>query len=93
MYDCCHLPNTAVSCSPLPVPGNTSISYSDTTNDSGNYSFGTEASYSCEAGYFQVSGDEIRTCEMNGRSTTGVWGGIEAMCEGKVIFNSYRYLH
>ena len=22
-------------------------------------------------------------CEMNGRSTIGVWGGIEAVCEGK----------
>ena len=72
-----------MTCDPIPSPDNTGIEYSTNADASGSYSFGTEVSHMCDPGYSLASGDETRTCEMNGGSTTGIWSGVEVVCEGE----------
>ncbi|XP_064397067.1 CUB and sushi domain-containing protein 1-like isoform X5 [Halichondria panicea] len=58
---------TLVDCLPLPLLTNGDISVNTTT-------FMSTASYSCDLGY-QLDGDVIRTCQLNGS-----WSGIEPVC-------------
>ena len=75
---------TAVTCPSLPLPEAVAqIDYDATADASGNLPFGTEATYQCVEVYTRVSGSVVRTCEMNGKSITGVWGEEELLCEGE----------
>ncbi len=58
------------------------ISYSlDVTSD---YDLGTNATYTCEAGFF-LEGDEVRTCmDDDGMDAIGVWSGQEPICVRKL---------
>ena len=82
-----------MTCDPIPPPANAGIGYSADANTEGSYSFGTEASYMCDPGYSLASGDETRTCEMNGGSTTGMWSGIQAVCEGKLRMQIFFFIN
>ncbi len=57
------------------------ISYSpDVTPD---YDLGTEATYTCEAG-FNLDGNEVRVCmDDDGMDAIGVWNGQEPNCVRK----------
>ncbi len=69
---------TAIMCPPLPAITNGMISYSpDVTPD---YDLGTNATYTCEAGFY-LEGDEVRMCvDDDGMDATGVWSGHEPIC-------------
>ena len=72
----------AIECPPLPTITNVTISYSpDVTSD---YDLGTEATYTCEAGFY-LEGNEVRVCmDDDGMDTIGVWSGQEASCVRKL---------
>ena len=61
---------TAIECPPLPTITNGMISYSpDVTPD---YDLGTEATYTCEAGFY-LEGNEVRVCmDDDGMDAIGV---------------------
>ena len=48
------------------------------------FSFGTEATYSCDDGYGLTSENRTRTCDGSGSSPVGVWSGSVPTCEGKL---------
>ena len=74
----------AVTCPALTLPEAVAqIDYSATMDTSGNLPFGTDATFHCEKGYSRVSGSVLRSCEMNGESVTGLWSGVEIVCEGE----------
>ena len=71
-------------CPPLPaIIINGMISYSpDVTSD---YDLGTEATYTCEAGFY-LEGNEVRVCmDDDGMDAIGVWSGQEPSCVRKFI--------
>ena len=72
---------TAIECLPLPTITNGMISYSpDVTPD---YDLGTEATITCEAGFY-LEGNEARVCmDDNGMDAIGVWSGQEPSCVRK----------
>ena len=68
-------------CPPLPAITNGIISYSpDVPPD---YDLGTEATYTCEAGFY-LEGNEVRVCmDDDGMDAIGVWSGQEPSCVRK----------
>ena len=80
---------TAIECSPLPTITNGMISYSpDVTSD---YDLGTEATYTCEAGFY-LEGNEVRVCmDDDGIDTIVVWSGQEPSCVRKLSVKVCRY--
>ncbi|XP_064386053.1 sushi, von Willebrand factor type A, EGF and pentraxin domain-containing protein 1-like [Halichondria panicea] len=68
----------AIACPPLLTITNGMISYfPDVTSD---YDLGTEATYTCEAGFY-LEGNEVRVCmDDDGMDTIGVWSGQEPSC-------------
>ena len=77
-----YLSHTAIECPPLPAITNGTISCSlDVTPD---YDLGTEATYTCEAGFY-LEGNEVRVCmDDNGMDAIGVWSGQEPSCVRKL---------
>ena len=73
---------TAIECPPLPTITNGMISYSpDVTPD---YDLGTEATYTCEAGFY-LEGNEVRVCmDDDGMDAIGGWSGREPSCVRKL---------
>ena len=75
----------AIHCSPIELIVNGSIIYaSDMT---ANFDLGTEATYSCNTGFFlDVSkGNRIRAClEGNGMDAIGMWSGQPPTCVCKL---------
>lgn len=72
---------------PLTVDGNGGISvmYSpNTTDGSGNYYYGTRATYSCSFG-FGLNGFRRRMCVGNGDNTMGMFNGSAPTCERESI--------
>ncbi|XP_064386513.1 sushi, von Willebrand factor type A, EGF and pentraxin domain-containing protein 1-like [Halichondria panicea] len=67
-----------IMCPPLLTITNGTISYSpDVTPD---YDLGTEATYTCEAGFY-LEGNEVRVCmDDDGMDAIGVWSGQEPSC-------------
>ncbi len=65
-------------CPPLLAITNGTISYSpDVTPD---YDLGTEATYTCDTGFY-LEGNEVRTCmDGDGMNATEVWSGQEPSC-------------
>ena len=55
---------------------------SELLNVSENLEFGTMAIYNCDSGFGFSNGDWIRMCQHSGKSTVGVWSGIEPNCTG-----------
>ena len=76
----CYL--TAVVCPSLPTIANGIIYYShDVTPD---YYLGTEATYTCEAGFY-LEGNEVRVCmDDDGMDAIGVWSDQEPSCVRKL---------
>ncbi len=75
---------TAIMCPPLLAFTNGMISsYSpDVTSD---YDLGTEATYTCEAGFY-LEGNEVRVCiHDDGMDAIGVWSDQEPICVRKFI--------
>ena len=70
------------TCSDLTNLANGTISYSpDVTPD---YDLGTEATYTCEAGFY-LEGNEVRVCmDDDGMDVIGVWSGQEPSCVRKL---------
>ena len=73
---------TAIECPPLLAITNGTISYSpDVTPD---YDLGTNATYTCEAGFY-LEGNEVRVCmDDDGMDAIGVWSGQEPSCVRKL---------
>lgn len=63
---------TASSCGPLDNPANGQVTISGST-------IGATATYTCNRGYV-LRGVVSRVCQ-----TTGVWSGVEPICEGKQL--------
>ena len=78
--------HAAITCETLPAPENGMVSYSTNNNATGTFSFGTEAYFSCDVGFFLILiGDEtIRTC-VGGNMTVGKFNGTTPACEGSII--------
>ncbi len=74
---------TAIMCPPLLAITNGMISYSpDVTPD---YDLGTNATYTCEAGFY-LEGNEVRVCmDHDGMDAIGVWNDQEPICVRKFI--------
>ncbi len=69
---------TAIVCPPLLVIINGMICYSPDD-------LGTEATYTCEAGFY-LEGNEVRVCmDDDGMDTIGVWSGQEPSCVRKLL--------
>ena len=80
-YSSNYLSPTAIVCPPLPAIINGIISYSpDVTPD---YDLGTEATYTCEAGFY-LEGNEVRVCMDDDGYTIGVWSDQEPSCVRKL---------
>ena len=79
---------TDVVCEPLPDIENGMISYS--TTGSPNYSPGTVATYSCDAGFvldFSGGASETRTCGDDGDGDAlGEFSGTAPSCVGKSAY-------
>ena len=60
-----------VDCGSLASPANGQVSLTTTT-------FGSTATYECDAGYVLVGGEETRTCQENGQ-----WSGTAPTCNSK----------
>ena len=63
-----------VDCGSLASPANGQVSLTTTT-------FGSTATYECDAGYVLVGGEETRTCQENGQ-----WSGTAPSCICKFIY-------
>ncbi len=74
--------HTVIECPPLPAITNGTISYSpDVTSD---YDLGTNATYTCEAGFY-LEGNEVRVCmDDDGMDAIGVWSDQEPSCVCKL---------
>ena len=70
----------AITCPPLTAPTNGFVTYNNTSDENGNYSFNTMANHSCDTGFVLV-GNNTRTCTGDGSSTTGIFDGEAAICE------------
>ncbi|XP_064406055.1 complement receptor type 1-like isoform X3 [Halichondria panicea] len=70
----------AITCETLPAPENGMVSYSTNNNATGTFSFGTEAYFSCDAGFFLIGDETIRTC-VGGNMTVGKFNGTSPACE------------
>ena len=76
---------TAIECEPLSAIANGVITYAADTTP--NYELGTEATYSCNDGFFlEVSiGVRVRTCEDDGDGDAlGVFNGQAPSCVRKL---------
>ncbi len=62
---------------------NGTISYNPTEN--GRFGFNTEATHTCNTGYFLSSGSDVRVCGGNDSSTTGMWSDTVPTCTGKSL--------
>ena len=80
---------TAIECPSLPAITNGMISYSpDVTPD---YDLGTEATYTCVAGFY-LEGNEVQVCmDDDGMDTIGVWSGLEPRCVRKLSVRVHVY--
>ncbi len=87
-------PAAIIECSPVPTITNGMISYSP--DDIPDYNLGTEATYTCEAGFY-LEGSEVRVCmDDDGMDTIGVWSGQQASCvrklSAKAVSNLTMYI-
>ncbi len=76
--------HAAITCETLPAPENGMVSYSTNNNATGTFSFGTEAYFSCDVGFFLIGDETIRTC-VGGNITVGKFNGTTPACEGSII--------
>ncbi len=77
--------HTAIECPPLPTFTNGMISYSP--DISPNFDLGTDATYTCDAGFFLdvTASSQVRTCiDDYGMDTIGVWSVQEPSCIRKL---------
>ncbi len=85
--------HTAIECLLLPTFTNGMISYSP--DISPNFDLGTDATYTCDAGFFLdvTAASQVRTCiDDNGMDAIGVWSGQEPSCIRKLsIMNFLEY--
>ena len=79
-------------CSPLPTITNGTISYSaDVTPD---YDLGTEATYTCEAGFYIniTEANQVRRCVDDDEiDAIGGWSGQEPSCDCKLSTKVCNY--
>ncbi len=73
---------TAITCPPLSIVTNGSVSYSNMPGQNNSYDFNVMATYSCNFG-FALLGNNTRNCSGDGSSTTGDYEGIAPTCERK----------
>ncbi len=74
--------HAVIVCPPLPAITNGMISYSP--DDTPDYDLGTNATYTCEAGFY-LEGNEVRMCvEDHGMDAIKVWSGWEPSCACKL---------
>ena len=66
-------------CPALLELGNGNVVYSGDTDGVAPYEIGSNATFSCNAGYSLV-GDKVRTC-VEGTDTGGEWSGQPSNCE------------
>ncbi len=66
---------TAIICLSLTSPPNGSLVYTSAAIGNGSYPFNTMATYSCNTG-FSLVGENNRTCNGDGSSTTGTFNVI-----------------
>ena len=59
---------------------NGTVMYDTNLNGMGTFDFGTEASFSCSAG-FSLVGSQTRVCGGNGSSSMGTFDGDSPTCE------------
>ena len=73
----------AISCAPLTdLTNGMPITYDTTVNSSGNYPFGTVATFSCVSGFgLSGSGAASSVCGGDGSSSVGVFDPISPTCE------------
>ena len=66
------------------------ISYSPDVNP--DYDLGTNATHTCEAGFY-LEGNQVRVCmDDDGIDTIGVWSGREPSCVRKLSAKVYNSL-
>ncbi len=73
---------TAIQCPALNDINNGDISY-NSGNNAGQFGFNTEATHTCDNGYFLSNGNGVRVCEGNDSSTVGMWRGDIPVCTGE----------
>ncbi len=73
---------TAIQCPALNNINNGDISY-NSGNNAGQLWFNTEATHTCDNGFFLSNGNGVRVCEGNDSSTTGVWSVDIPVCTGE----------
>ena len=61
------------------------------------FTYGTEATYTCEEGFGLTGGNRVRTCEGSSSSPNGVWSGNVPTCQGnqsscRLIFNNSIFI-
>ena len=59
----------------------------NSTDGSGNYYYGTIATYSCSPGY-GLGGPQRNWCVGNGSSTVGMFNGSDPTCECELMMTS-----
>ncbi len=67
------------------------IKYNVNASISGDYPFGTRATYTCIKG-FALVGDTARVCSGNDSSASGYFDGAPPTCEGIIIYSYNRPL-
>ncbi len=77
--------STVITCPPLTIPSNGSVTYNISTADgNGNYAFDVVATYNCDTGFSLVD-HSLRTCTGDGSSITGAFDGLVPICEGRLF--------
>ncbi len=77
--------HAAITCVSLTLIPNGVITYAPDT--SSPYDFGTNATYSCNDGFF-LEGEGVRTCFGDGSNVNGDWNGSVPQCTGMLSFRS-----
>ncbi len=74
----------AIQCPTLNDINNGDISY-NSRNDAGQFGFNTEATHTCDNGFFLSNGSDVRVCGGNDSSTIGMWSGHIPVCTGESL--------
>ena len=79
----------AIVCPALTAPTNGQVSYDMTSP----YQIGTEATFTCNAGFSLNGAVDMLTCADDDQSdTVGTWGGTEPTCPRKSIITRYLFI-
>ncbi len=80
----CLCSSTVIQCPALNDINNGDIRYNSRKN-AGKFGFNTEATHTCDNGYFLSSESDVRVCGGDDSSTTGTWSGTAPGCSGNEV--------